>query len=230
MATNLTAWEPEILAQIPSVPQSGLLYAMRHGIQRYLEETKIWREYLTAINVLASDGDYALTLPVGLATDNLIASIDRAWFKENGADNTEFKKLDPISIDEKDEKLGTGWRYDTAERPTGYYVTEEDPDNIYLNPIPEVASTGGLLILVFVKTKMTITTVEDWLYNNKMHRKGIADAALAWLFSNKGMVWYDPQKAIFHENEFKSESGNAMLAAKHGRVKKDQSVRMRDWI
>lgn len=230
MATNLTAWEPEILSQIPALPAPGFLFAMRHSVQRYLEETQMWKEKLDRISVVALDKDYTLALPAALAISNMISDVDTVWFKEDGAADDQFKIIEPISKSEKDLEGCVGWEFQTGDVPTGYYVTEEEPDLLNVWPIPENSSVLGLLVRVAVKTKMTITTVEDWLYNGRVHRKGITNAALSWLFANAGMPWFDAGKFSFYEGEFKNEVGNAMMKAKHGLVKKDQTVKMRDWV
>jgi len=229
MTTQLTAWEPYVYPYIPDAPNQALLTALRASVQEYLEMALLWTEWLTAINIVALTSAYTLSLPAGLSTNNLIEAIDQVWFKENGADNDQYTPLDPIDVHEKDEELRTAWKYQSAPNPSGFYMEESEENVINLWPIPTAASTSGLLPRVFVKTKLTITSVEDWIFNR--HRDAITEGALAFLFKMKGMPWYDPNEGLAHRALFENKTANAKNVQKTGQaVRKPTQVAFRNWI
>jgi hypothetical protein len=230
MTIALTSWEPDILTKIPIIPHPAFLKSVRDAAIKFCEKTLPWKEWLTAINIAALDRDYALALPVGPAVYGQIDSVRRVLYKEHGAANDQFAPLTPTTEEEMDIDLGVAWQYATASSPSRFLVDEDDPLTLLLYPIPEDASTGGLMVQVYCKPLATATVVPDFLFNR--YREGVAWGALAMLFDQKAMPWFDAKMSAYYRDLFDNECDNATVRSVKGAVEKqDRSVQFRrNWI
>ena len=187
MATALLDWTAEILLQVQGVPNPLIQLAVRQAAIELCEETLIWSEDLTRINVVSGTGSYTLTPP---ALSRLIA-IDSAYYKATSAADTAFDPLDAIPQDQKDLFSGTtAWKFETGT-PVGYYHQEEITP-LYLYPIPDANATSGLLVRVHLIPTVDTITIDDFLWS--MHKDALTAGALAFIFGQKDMPWYDPNK------------------------------------
>lgn len=222
MATDLTDWSPDILPDIPTVPIVAIISAVRDAAVEFCEKTHLWKVDLTRISVVADTQDYTLTPPASSA----LVIVDNVKYKQNGQDDDQFVTLDPISKEQQNLFQSGNWIFATAPTPSQYWVDNVDKD-LHLIPIPEDASTSGLLVHVVLKPSATCTTVPDFLYDD--HRKAIASGALSNLYAKKGMSWYDPKEAQVYGAMFANDCNNAAIKRITGATKRPLRVQFRSW-
>lgn len=229
MATNLTDWSSDILAHAKRATKPSIINAVRGAAIAFCEKTWLWTATLPAISVLADNQDYALADP----TDTEIIVVDNVKYKENGADNDQFRRLDPISETQMDLNDSGSWLYRESPAPTNFWVDVVEK-TLHLYPIPTVASTDGLLVKVVVRPSDTCSAVSDFLYQE--HSKTITNGALADLFSQEVMDWSDLtnpvafehllNKANLYDRWFKAGCNEAKFKKITGATKRPLSVRL----
>jgi hypothetical protein len=228
MTVALTNWEPYILPKIPAVPDPALQNAVRDAAIDFCKDTLVWKEWLDRLTVNASDKDYSLSVPAAMAAYAALNGVYQAFYKENGAADTQFAPLDPTTEDEMEADFGSAWMFTTAEQPSKFYVPASEPTTLYLYPIPTLVSTMGLLVRAYCKPLQTATLLPDFLYNE--HLNAITYGALAKLFGAKGMPWYDLKEQAKWLDFYNNERDNAIVPATTGPIRKEMGVRMRNWI
>jgi len=224
MATALSAWEVEILPDIPNLPRPALENAVRNACIEFCERTLLWTEDLTRITVAADTREYDLTEPSGAT----IICIDDVKYKQNGQDDSQFVTLDPVSENQRNLQDSGSWKYRESTNPSGYYALPDNPTEILLYNIPTVASTSGLLVKVCLRPARDCTTVQDFIY--KSHFKTIGLGTKADLFARKGQKWFDAKTALGFEARFNNACDNAMLLKVTGGTKRETRVQMREFI
>lgn len=225
MATLLTAWTPKILTQVVGVPVPGIQYAVREAAKSFCDETFLWTFSLDRISIVADTGTYDLTVPVIQSAE--LISIANVKYKEDGADDDQFARLDPISEKQKDLIDSGSWSFLTSPRPN-YYYSDFLNKQISFYQIPSEASASGLLVKVALRPEGTALDVPDFLYTD--FEDEIADGALEILFGAKAMPWYDPEKSLFHRAMFKDACGDGRQKRIAGPTNRPMRVRMRNWV
>ena len=222
---NLTDWSPDVLPHIMGLPEVALKEGVRNACREFCKETLLWTYELSRIDIVANTRTYDLTIPT--AQNAELISAENVKYKQNGADDDQFRTLDPISETQEDLHSSGSWRFTTAPTPNGYWV---DPVNkqIHFYQIPTEASSQGLLVLVNLKPNNTTNTVPDFLYSD--HKEAIAAGALADLLNRKAMPWYDPVEANRQALEFLRRYSNARWIKTTGLTRRPSRVRMRDWL
>lgn len=226
---NLTAWSPEILTDVMGVPIPALKLAVRNACIEFCERTLLWTYTLTAIDVEEDTADYTLTVPVSLYAE--IICTDKVMYKEDGEDDDQFTTLWPISENQSDLGGDAGssdaWKYETASGPTHHWMDIVDKQ-LHLWPIPEDASTGGLLVSLCLKPNDTTDTVPDFLRRD--FRQVIQYGALSYLFGRKATPWYDAAEQTKNESAFINGCNNAMNKKISGATKRPTRIQMREFI
>ena len=212
------SWEKEILSRVPGVTRPALNTAVIDACQRFCEDTELYIQNLTAIDVAEDDRDYTLSAPTNTAFVNVLS----VKYKENGADDDQFSDLSPMSEDEWQRYCGGPWRYNEADVPSKFWVDESFI--LYLYPIPTKASTGGLLVEVALKPSDSAAILPDFLYNN--WRNDIAWGAIAYLLSMQGMSWYDPEASLVYESRFTQGLGKGKIKRITGRTRYQHRIRI----
>ena len=225
MATLLTAWSPEILTQVVGVPAPGIKVAVRNAAIKFCEETLLWTVTLDRISIVADTGTYDLTLPA--SQDGQIINIDNVKFKENGQDDDQFRRLDPISETQTDLIDSGSWSFLSSSNPNNYY-SDFVSKQLNFYQIPSAASANGLLVKVNVRPEIDCEDVPDFLYRD--YRQEIKDGALSDLFGSKAMSWYDLEKSMYHRALFKDAYADGKQDKISGPTKRPMQVRMRNWL
>lgn len=225
MATALTSWHKFIFPWIEGLPEPAFLNAVRQSVIDFCEETLLLTETLAAISVVADQQSYSLT---PLTSESRIISVENVKYKVDGADNDQYKRLDPLSRLQEDRHQAGNWLFEESEQPSHFFNYQKSPATIYLWPIPTEASASGLLVRVCLRPTDTATSVEDWLYN--FHRKTISFGALGRLFAQKAMPWYDPQLSIYYNEKFDERVNNEKWKKFTGAADTPMRVRLRKGI
>lgn len=223
MATNLSAWYPDILAQIPSIAVPSMNDAIRKACRKFCKESWIWRYTLDLIDVEADTSEYTLTIPVALYADLVAIPKDGVKYKEDGEDEEAFNDLTCTSEDELDS-ISSAWRYETHPNPSKFYVDNVDKD-LHLVPEPEDASTEGLEVTVILMPDNTCTTVPDFLFDD--YQDTITAGALEDLLNRRSTEGYDPNLAQKYGLDFRNGYNDAKLKRFTGGTNKPLNVTMR---
>lgn len=218
MTTYPYDWEREIMPRVHGVTRPALVMAVIDACQRFCEETELYSQELTAINVAEDDRDYTLSAPSNAAFVRVL----NVKYKTDGADNDEFVDLDLLSVDEWQRCNKGSWKYHEAEVPTKYWVDESFI--LYLDFIPTEASTGGLLVEAALKPSDAAATVADFFLTN--WRKIIGFGAIAYLLSMRGMTWYDPKAALEYEMRFMKGMGKGKIKRITGRTRYEHRLKI----
>jgi len=228
MSVAMTTWKAEVYPHLVGVPTPGLVNAVRNASREFCKETQLWTYELARISILANDNDYTITIPADQYGELVV--IDNVKYKVDGADDDQFKNLDPISENQMDvdDEQSDAWKYQTGSSPTKFWMEPDDDATLYLHPIPTVASASGLLVRVFLKPTKTATVVPDFIYYK--HEPAITQGALAELFAMKAMPWYDPNLANAWGASFRSSIANARNTKASGLTNRPLTVRMRSFV
>lgn len=229
MAENMTNWAHFIHPQIAGCPVPALIDSVRDAAIQFCNETYLWTYTFPRINVVADQNDYTLTDPGGELGEIIV--IDDAKYKQEGFDDDQFKRLDPMSENQADldpDRFPGSWQFTTGTVPDAYYLKDEDPNTLYLWRIPTEASTGGLLVRVNLRPTRTAVTLPDFMWNK--YAQHISEGALADLFTMKNMPWYDPLEAERRGVAWSAAKSDAKFFKYSGATKRPLRVRMRRGI
>lgn len=225
MATLLTAWTPEILTQVVGVPVPGIKFAVRNAAIKFCEESLLWTYTLPRIDIVAGTGAYTLTVPVD--QNGQVVGIDNVKYKQEGQDDDQFRRLDPISEAQQDLIDSGSWSFLSSPTPSRFYSTFLSKQlNFY--QIPSEASVEGLLVKVNLRPTISCDDVPDFLYND--YRDAIKDGALAFLFGSNAMPWHSLEKSLYHKALFKDAYSDAKQDKITGPTKRPMRVKMRNWV
>jgi hypothetical protein len=195
-------FERDLTPYVSGLDRPSLIRAVMDATREFCRRTHIYSVTLTAINVVASDRDYTLTPPTGMEFLN----IETVSYKTDGTTADQFRPLVPISTREYQFLAGSDWKNDEASEPDKFWVDEGFI--LYLKPIPTVASTGGLLVEAAIRPDDDAVTVPAFLVDN--WRSAIKYGALAYLFSQGAMPWFDGKGALAYAQLFERQVGDAV--------------------
>lgn len=202
MAATLTTWFPELSLYVPGLTYPSAEKACRLACRKFAEQTWLYFEDLTAIDVVEDTYSYTLTDP----SNTEIVAIDDVKFKEDGADDDQFVSLDPISEVLANQYIGGGWKYYDSNTPTEYWGDVVNK-KLWLKPPPDDDSTGGLLVTVVIKPDLTCTTVSDFFYND--YYETIIEGAMEILFAQSAMPWFNMALSKEHGINFRNMINDA---------------------
>jgi hypothetical protein len=157
----------------------------------FCEQTKLVRETLTAINVVAATQAYTLSLPTTLWSACELVEIEDVMYKANGAADTTYTRLTAVTRDEMRRYLDPTYIYQTAAaRPTNYYL-EPNNDVLSLIPTPSESSSSGLLVRIVSKPGFSSTTYPDMIIDK--WRDTIIMGIVAEFLQMPGQRWFNPE-------------------------------------
>lgn len=233
MPTPFADLLPEVLPDVPGCADLVAERAIRNAAIRFCQESKLYRQDLTPINVVADEPEYTVTPPAGYA----LVDIRRALFDGQPLYFISQDELDRLWNDATtrvnhflthDSGLDTDtWQTATSSRPK--YFFQPDKEKVRLVGIPTVAVTGGLELNVALKPTPTATQIEDWLYND--HFRTLAFGALGELLKIPQKPWTDKGLSDHYESLFREGIGIAKGEALRDHGRNDRVVgRVRSYV
>ncbi len=198
MAASLEDFYPEVLSCASGLGDPVADANIRLALEEFCRKTLFWQYTPAAINVVATTHTYALAPPANTLVANVV------YAAVNGI------VLDPASADQMDlewpkrrtkypqmtSSASTPWREETNDQAYLYHLP--DPKNIRIIPIPTVAITGGLTMILALRPTRTATTVDDLLFEEAY--EAIAHGAKARILAIPNRIWTDyPAAAYFRE-------------------------------
>lgn len=205
---------PEVLISASGVPYVIAINAIRNAAIRFCEKTGIWKEDITAINVVAAQSDYTITPTKG-------EIINLKWATYNGYTLLMF------SEEELDIEFNKGntenWRLKTEPEAEGIYMYSYNTARLV--PIPNVSITSGLLVGVTLKPSLDSTDGIEEIHKN--WKDAIVLGALSRLHGMPGRPWYNPQESARERLKSDSEIRRAQIRVRKSGVIKSDQIRMR---
>jgi hypothetical protein len=213
---------------MPSVPKAPTIMVekfVKDAIVEFAKLTHRMQVDIAPVNVIAGSALYAIDNPVGFQ----VLSISRLFFdgkplvsvSENQLD-LEWRSLNSMHCICSNMD-GEGWRDYEADTPTVFY--QPKPNEVRLVATPNAALTGGLTGRVVVYPTLSMTTIDDDIYNE--FYEVIAAGALARLMAVPSQPWTSAPmvnyyRAIFDDGvsdaRAKVSRGHAQQNAQHLRT------------
>ena len=194
--TAISAIRYEIQTDMPDCGNTQLDYGILRAATWFCEKTFIWRETLTAIDIVADTYLYDLTPS---DSDSLVHTLYHVEYDDV-----------PIQIKSEeyfdDKYPTTNWRALTSTTPEYCYLVK-DRSQIRLVDIPDTAATGALDVTVVLKPTRTATTVPSLLYNDYLD--ALVAGAKAYLLKKVEQPWANVEYAQLYDREFKMWVGMA---------------------
>lgn len=186
---------PDILIEVPGCPLPLVKHHIIQVLADFCTETRILKETLPGINVVANTAQYPLsaTLP-----GYVPVRTEEAWL--NG------EPLDPADVDQLNATL-TNWRTETGS--PAVFVDEDATGTLTLVPVPDTSIATGLVARISYTLDLVSppTTFPEILYRN--HAKGLAAGVKARLMDMPGKTWSNPELAAKRELEYKQAIATA---------------------
>lgn len=179
-----SSWLPDIRRLLPECPDLLIEHAVKRAAQAFCTETGAWRVLLDPVAVAALATSVTLVKP---ARTDIVCALN-VWIDGQDLDKTtadELFKDDPQWI----AKTGS---------PTDWM--EEEPGVLRLYPIPESATTTGLVARVSLMPGEDATGVGDVIASR--YRTHITDGALSILMMDPGRAWTNLEQAAFRTTLF----------------------------
>lgn len=144
MATNICTWRSRILRNVPQCPTPIIDETVLDVLRDFCEETKIWTEQLTVIQLVAYTSEYTLS-----STNGDIVSITHAEIDNSAISPTSEKWLDEHDL---------SWRDKTAATPTHYFMNHDRNIRLVYTPNDDSDAHFSLTDLTFDASGDTIAS------------------------------------------------------------------------
>lgn len=216
---NFSDWRTEVgkYVQFASTYNDLVDSEVKEVVRDFCRDTGIWKITLSRITTVADQATYTLTVPT---TDGKseICYIDNVKYKEDGSDDDQFRNLDPFTREERDDHENGAWAFHTASEPYKFYSNVEK--ELILYPIPENASTSGLLVRVVVRPMDDATKCPDFIYIE--HKKSIAIGTAGAMCNMPNKPWSDATLGAALWDQYLNRRDEAHQMVKMGYTKKRQ--------
>lgn len=194
VSTDISGFVSLLAMDVVSCPTFLKEQAIRQASQEFFRETRCWREVIEEYTVGGGEKEIDANLMaqrISLAAQAL--EVNDVWLSEDG---TPLKKLSHESLD----KNISGWRTDTADTPTGYFMKIDGNLRIY-PAMADDADDIELDIELILIPKLTMETFPDFSYN--LYSEAICAGAAHRLLVHPGQPWSDPERSSYFLEKFK---------------------------
>lgn len=185
----------QVRIDLPASESAVVDMKLREASIEFFSETCAHLVYITPMNVVADQADYALTSPVA-ETD--VVQVRGAWFNN--------QKLFPATEDDL-LQLTEYWRDDEAE--TASHYLQPDPDTLRLYPIPTQNITNGLRVQIAICPALDATGVEDAM--GRKYFFALSEGCKALMMEMKGKPWTSPEGAAASRAKFEAAKSEASI-------------------
>jgi len=192
---------------------------VKEVVRDFCRDTGVWTITLTRISTVADTSAYTLTVP---STDGAaeICYIDHVQYKEDGADDDQFRPLTPFTREEADLYENGAWAFHVSTDPYKFYSNADK--QLILYPIPTTASTNGLLVRVAVRPTDAATGCSPNIYID--YKKAIAVGTAAALMNMPNKPWSNAEMGAFYQGQYLSRQDEAYQNVKLMNTKAKQQV------
>lgn len=194
----LTAFLPEVTADLPGVPQPLAINAIRHACRELCRYSLYWRVTLDDIPVHKAIPGYALAAGYTVESPAGTEVVDILAMTHQGL------PIGPLSEDQLDEG-GCDWRAQTGQRARGFVM--QGPASFILVPAPLKSDARGLRnIRVALQPTIDATECADVLGE---FIEGIGFGAKQRLAAIPGKPWSVPGEVAYYRGEFEAAKSRA---------------------
>lgn len=209
MATALSAFFPDFMAELPSCDEVSGERAVRNACIEFCAMSLAVRFEAAQITTTANVAEYPFVPP----TDTQVIQVVQVRW--NGYE------LDPVSVDELDDRYAGDWRTKKERSPLGY--TQLGRTSLLLVPVP--IDTSTLDMTLAIAPTRAAATVDDVLYN--IYADTIAAGAKASLMMRPQTPYTNPQLAAANRQKFLSGVSLAKRSAYKSNTRGPLQARMR---
>ena len=211
---------PELEYYIKGASVAGNATFMADNVLKTLRdfclETWIWREELTAIDVVDETDGYTMAPGVTNCDSPDVHMVDWVKYKVDDAEDTQYVFLKPINLESEEipGSMSAGWVFEEGDAPQIFYVNPDD--ELIIKPIPNenAAGTANLLVKTILKPALDATTSPPFIYNE--WAETIAKGAAARIMKLASKKWYNPQLGQAYWGEYMQERNDEARAQRWG--------------
>lgn len=188
----LRDFERHILPFVDGAPLPAIEDAVRDACVEFCTRTRVLRQILTPITLIAGLAEYQLDAPDG---DNKITEVTGAWLPQG--------KIDPFTRPVLDERYPRGWATlatSDLRDVAGYYCRA--PGILRLIPMVTIKVSRALTVEVAYCPTQDAVEVEDVLLDR--YAEIIAAGALGRLHQYPGAKYADPTRVATYLSTFEA--------------------------
>jgi len=161
--------------------------SLQEAAAKFLERSEIWRFEIEKDFAVANVPDYPIFIP---SSEAILENIYELALEGEPMSRVSDKHIDPT-------------RFKSKGRPAYYTIFQDASIRLYPTPDQKYAYSGwGVL-----KTKLSATGVEDWVFES--HGRCISYGALAQLALIPGKEWTNTELSMYYRQKFAKEADDA---------------------
>lgn len=228
---NISSWRTEVAYHVKGPDSTLTDWAVVEALRDFCRHTGLWRYELDRINIVADTATYAFT-DIDADGANVLDSIVWAKYKANGEDDDQFSDLWVIEGDWEEKIRQAAWSFQDSTQPNSIMIDHntggtagnrtESEKLFRVYPIPDTASTAGLLIKVQVKPAIGATSVPGIFWND--YHKVITHGAVSILQNMTNKPWSNKDHAKDNWNQYKAGRSNGAADRRYGRSTRSMKV------
>ena len=206
--STLAAYYDYVMPELPGITPQMLDFHIRQTAREFCNRTSVWRQALDAVDTVAGQATYTLTMP----TDAALVRLTR--LSVNG-------ELLWIDVEPKDDEDPT---YTRNNAP---FSLSNDLTQITLitEEIPEASVTDGLAMTAALQPTNAATTLPDFLLNQYVEAMRMGILYRLMLMPKK--PWGDRALAMDYESRFNALVNHAAYQGDVGNTRKP--LRVKSW-
>jgi len=210
---KFVSMESKLAPSVPGCPRPTLEQYVRDAAIEVCEKTLVWRYEQPLIRLTPGVYDYEYETP----EDTEIVAVIYAAI--NGA------PIDPIT-QEKLHMLFPDWPSpDASKRADPRYVSQFDPDNFVVAPVPGSDKPYDMKMFVALKPTPTATGMDKTAFDEC--EQLIMHGALQHLLILPNKSWTDRELAGYHAKQFAYKTASRRAKANLGVARASMTVQMR---
>lgn len=200
-----------LLPELPGCATALVDLHLREVAREFCTKTSIWRQDLTAINLVASQAAYAVATPASselVRITQLTVAGELLW------------QLSDRNVERQQD--GVAAKYNTNEPP---FSLSADFAQITLMEVPTEALTGGLEITAALQPTSSAATLPDFL--KTQHSEAIRFGVLSRLMAMGKKPWTDRELSAAYDVRWNAKLNFAAYQATVGNTR--EPIRTKKW-
>lgn len=182
---SLDDFFPNVTLEVPECPLVLIRHQIRNAAIEFCEKTLAWQYDCAAVNAVAGQASYTLSIPAGTDIHNISSVRHNNW------------PLTAVTSEWMNDNY-TAWESETGVQASS--VIYIPPLTIKLYPFPNTTGTGTIKVRVTLKPSRTALTLDDNLYNRYV--ESIAAGAKYRLMAQPKKAWTDPEMSMYYRGIF----------------------------
>lgn len=205
--------EAKMAASVPGCPRPTLIQYIRDAAIEACEKTLAWRYEQPMIRLTPGVYEYEYETPEGA---ELVAVIHSTV---NG------QTLEPVSQDDLHARYPTWPSTDVGERSTPRVLSQFNPDNFVVAPVPDASESYDVKMFVALRPTPTATGMDKTAFDEL--EQLIVHGALQHLLVLPDKSWSDRELAVYHAKQYSYKTGLRRAKANLGVARASMTVKMR---